>query len=1035
MKRIALLTCFLLSFSFLFAQYPATQTLGSDSTLIKSKGALQGRLINWSYPDTASANRERISHYPGAQITVGDLVYFRNSDATRWILLGSNSTALNNGLTSTGNITLVDSTLTIGDTIRYTINGTNYVQTTPSVFTINSADSGYYRKDLIYADATGLHKLVGEQDTAFGVKPKLPINSIEITTVDIYGQQIVPPTPTIITPIPNLQQVTNEGNSTTNPIFINSNSIQTPLRITSDFNRSNYLYFKNNSNGGWANTGFLFKNDVTDNPYDEWSGHWFRLMQGSTNSSMIKDGAIIMTNGTGGMKIVSDSGRITFNSGSPAYPYDPTSHPYKEMGAFETDGSFRLNNYKNNAQGDSVLSTDTQGKVVMKKVSVGDIDVLQNTIDNSSFGIKKINGEVKNVVIYADGLTGIGGGTGGITQQQLNDTASAIRNDFPSSSTYTASNGLTKVENDMQLGGSLSKNDTINTNTFGLKLIGNTTNAIEINQFGSGGLGISVSTNSGTGISSQGGNNTGGNFLGSSIGIATQSPNVPLWVINSNTSNSGILNGITIQRTTSTPTIDGFGVGINFTGVTSDLSTTYLGLIQYDFSSNRNYNTSIGRFSLIVADSAKSNNKVFQINGTGQATLNRYGTGLFTGTPTYNLGVDASGNVIEVASGGGGGGTYTASNGLTMVGSDIQLGGTSSTGATITFSNNTGLLLRRNGVGDVSPNTLDILTPTGTGIKVASTAGTAIAATSNSGTAINATSYSSSAGSVAVQGIGDNAATGVVGQSYNGTGVAAYSNFGVPLVVGTLTGNSPLIIPSININRITGTGTNGLGTSIDFYISKTDDFPSLSNQIISKLTNASTNPTSEFSITGVNNATTNTLLTLSGSGSTKLNKYGLGTFTGTAAYNLGVDASGNVIEVTTGAGGGGITQSQLDDTASAIRSSVKPYKVYSAMLSQTGTSAPTAYVLENTIGITPIFIYVQTGDYAIKFPSIAMPAAGKTAIITNLPNPNTPVIMLKAVYIDNKTVELLTKQASDGTPVDNALSAGGQTFIEIRVYN
>lgn len=268
---------------------------------------------------------------------------------------------------------------------------------------------------------------------------------------------------------------------------------------------------------------------------------------------------------------------------------------------------------------------------------------------DSMYGIlNRPNGTKDSFMIVADGMTG-------------------------GSSTYTASNGLTMVGNDIQLGGSsLSKNDTINTNTFGLKLIGNTTNALEINQFGSGGLGISVSTNGGTGISSQSGNNTGGNFLGSSIGIATQSPNIPLWVINSNTSNSGILNAITIQRDVSTPTVDGFGIGISFSGVTSDMSTTYLGLIQYDFSSNRNYNTSIGRFSLIVADSAKSNNKVFQINGTGQATLNRYGTGLFTGTLKYNLGVDASGNVIEVASPTVSTGTATPASTPTKIG-DIYI--------------------------------------------------------------------------------------------------------------------------------------------------------------------------------------------------------------------------------------------------------------------------------------------------------------------------------------------------------------------------
>jgi hypothetical protein len=42
---------------------------------------------------------------------------------------------------------------------------------------------------------------------------------------------------------------------------------------------------------------------------------------------------------------------------------------------------------------------------------LGDIDVLQNVIDSSSFGIKKLDGTVKNVVIYADGLTGVGGGS------------------------------------------------------------------------------------------------------------------------------------------------------------------------------------------------------------------------------------------------------------------------------------------------------------------------------------------------------------------------------------------------------------------------------------------------------------------------------------------------------------------------------------------------------------------------------------------------------------------------------------------------
>jgi hypothetical protein len=43
-----------------------------------------------------------------------------------------------------------------------------------------------------------------------------------------------------------------------------------------------------------------------------------------------------------------------------------------------------------------------------------------------------------------------------------------------------------------------------------------------------------------------------------------------------------------------------------------------------------------------------------------------------------------------------------------------------------------------------------------------------------------------------------------------------------------------------------------------------------------------------------------------------------------------------------------------------------PYKVYTALLSQSGTSAPTAIVLENTLGVTPTLTYNNVGDYTIE---------------------------------------------------------------------
>lgn len=43
----------------------------------------------------------------------------------------------------------------------------------------------------------------------------------------------------------------------------------------------------------------------------------------------------------------------------------------------------------------------------------------------------------------------------------------------------------------------------------------------------------------------------------------------------------------------------------------------------------------------------------------------------------------------------------------------------------------------------------------------------------------------------------------------------------------------------------------------------------------------------------------------------------------------------------------------------------RPYKVYSALLTQSGTDAPVATVLENTLGGTPVFSYVGVGEYRL----------------------------------------------------------------------
>jgi hypothetical protein len=100
MKKILLFLLILISLKS-FSQYPALQTLGSDSTLVSSKGAFKSRLINFIFVDTLTANLQHIKQYPGAQIFTSsdNKVRVRNSTATAWLELGS----------SLSTVTIIDS--------------------------------------------------------------------------------------------------------------------------------------------------------------------------------------------------------------------------------------------------------------------------------------------------------------------------------------------------------------------------------------------------------------------------------------------------------------------------------------------------------------------------------------------------------------------------------------------------------------------------------------------------------------------------------------------------------------------------------------------------------------------------------------------------------------------------------------------------------------------------------------------------------------------------------------------------------------
>ena len=105
----------------------------------------------------------------------------------------------------------------------------------------------------------------------------------------------------------------------------------------------------------------------------------------------------------------------------------------------------------------------------------------------------------------------------------------------------------------------------------------------------------------------------------------------------------------------------------------------------------------------------------------------------------------------------------------------------------------------------------------------------------------------------------------------------------------------------------------------------------------------------------------------------------------------------------------------------------KSYKVYTALLTQTGTNAPTAIELENTIGEIS-YNYFSSGNYYINSDGLFI--LDKTWI-SMIPNDNVlGGITINLSLIDNDKLFLRT---NDGIDSDNVLV--NNTSIEIRVYN
>jgi hypothetical protein len=107
--------------------------------------------------------------------------------------------------------------------------------------------------------------------------------------------------------------------------------------------------------------------------------------------------------------------------------------------------------------------------------------------------------------------------------------------------------------------------------------------------------------------------------------------------------------------------------------------------------------------------------------------------------------------------------------------------------------------------------------------------------------------------------------------------------------------------------------------------------------------------------------------------------------------------------------------------------SFRPYKVYTALLSQSGTNAPVATVLENTLGGTVVWSRDTSGQYKATLNGVF--TLNKTSVLISSGVPNGAIV--SAFGFDVNSVSAKVRQDS-GALVDDSLA---KTSIEIKVYN
>jgi hypothetical protein len=112
------------------------------------------------------------------------------------------------------------------------------------------------------------------------------------------------------------------------------------------------------------------------------------------------------------------------------------------------------------------------------------------------------------------------------------------------------------------------------------------------------------------------------------------------------------------------------------------------------------------------------------------------------------------------------------------------------------------------------------------------------------------------------------------------------------------------------------------------------------------------------------------------------------------------------------------------------------YKVYTALLNQSGINPPTAEVLENTFGGAVTFEYIQPGIYGVTFP-IVSPREKVWISLTNNKYGENAILQYEINGTPISGFVIHTSKFTLGSPTNISLANDCLEYasIEIRVYN